>query len=147
MTRISRRTVTIIYINTVSSKKVSKIPLLFQYFKHSLISIVSGSICPLSQLTVQRASEKTLSGSSLISEIESISIAINKSLGQRYFCVSLLECALTLARDLAYIWPRCPHPILSVCNSSISLNIITQGPHSYQVRTTLASYSPHTRLY
>jgi hypothetical protein len=31
----------------------------------------------------------------------------------------LLECALTLARDLAYIWPRCPHPILSVCNSSI----------------------------
>ena len=21
----------------------------------------------------------------------------------------LLECALTLARDLAYIWPRCPH--------------------------------------
>jgi hypothetical protein len=33
----------------------------------------------------------------------------------------LLECALTLARDLAYIWPRCPHPILSVCNSSIRL--------------------------
>src|SRR5277367_4631897 len=32
---------------------------------------------------------------------------------------SVLECALTLARDLAYIWPRCPHPILSVCNSSI----------------------------
>jgi hypothetical protein len=32
----------------------------------------------------------------------------------------LLECALTLARDLAYIWPRCPHPILSVCNSSIT---------------------------
>jgi hypothetical protein len=31
----------------------------------------------------------------------------------------VLECALTLARDLAYIWPRCPHPILSVCNSSI----------------------------
>jgi hypothetical protein len=35
--------------------------------------------------------------------------------------VLLLECALTLARDLAYIWPRCPHPILSVCNSSIRL--------------------------
>jgi hypothetical protein len=31
----------------------------------------------------------------------------------------MLECALTLARDLAYIWPRCPHPILPVCNSSI----------------------------
>ena len=36
-------------------------------------------------------------------------------------CVCLLECALTLARDLAYIWPRCPHPILPVCNSSIRL--------------------------
>jgi hypothetical protein len=34
----------------------------------------------------------------------------------------VLECALTLARDLAYIWPRCPHPILSVCNSSIRTN-------------------------
>ena len=34
---------------------------------------------------------------------------------------NLLECALTLARDLAYIWPRCPHPILPVCNSSIRL--------------------------
>jgi hypothetical protein len=34
--------------------------------------------------------------------------------------VRLLECALTLARDLAYIWPRCPHPILPVCNSSIT---------------------------
>jgi hypothetical protein len=31
----------------------------------------------------------------------------------------VLECALTLARNLAYIWPRCPHPILPVCNSSI----------------------------
>jgi hypothetical protein len=31
-----------------------------------------------------------------------------------------LECALTLARDLAYIWPRCPHLILPVCNSSIT---------------------------
>jgi len=34
----------------------------------------------------------------------------------------MLECALTLARDLAYIWPRCPHPILPVCNSSINKN-------------------------
>jgi hypothetical protein len=34
--------------------------------------------------------------------------------------VRVLECALTLVRDLAYIWPRCPHPILSVCNSSIN---------------------------
>jgi hypothetical protein len=24
-------------------------------------------------------------------------------------CCYLLECALTLARDLAYVWPRCPH--------------------------------------
>jgi hypothetical protein len=23
--------------------------------------------------------------------------------------IDLLECALSLARDLAYIWPRCPH--------------------------------------
>jgi hypothetical protein len=38
----------------------------------------------------------------------------------------VLECALTLARDLAYIWPRCPHPILSVCNSSINDLILNQ---------------------
>jgi hypothetical protein len=25
------------------------------------------------------------------------------------FPLKLLECALTLACDLAYIWPRCPH--------------------------------------
>jgi hypothetical protein len=25
------------------------------------------------------------------------------------FIITVLECALTLARDLAYIWPRCPH--------------------------------------
>ena len=40
---------------------------------------------------------------------------------QAYEDLSLLECALTLARDLAYIWPRCPRPILPVCNSSIRL--------------------------
>jgi hypothetical protein len=43
-----------------------------------------------------------------------LTLPYSGSQGQR-----LLECALTLARDLAYIWPRCPHPILPVCNSSI----------------------------
>jgi hypothetical protein len=38
---------------------------------------------------------------------------------QYHHCV-MLECALTLTRDLAYIWPGCPPSILSVCNSSIN---------------------------
>src|SRR5450631_4427981 len=74
--------------STSLSKKVLRIPLLFQCFKHSLHSIVSGSNCPLSQLTVRRAPEKTLSGSSLIGGIERTSIAISESLGQRCLCVS-----------------------------------------------------------
>jgi hypothetical protein len=58
-----------------------KILLLFQCFKHSLISIVLGSICPLSYVIIQRAPEKTRSGSSLIARIERISSAIKESLG------------------------------------------------------------------
>jgi hypothetical protein len=81
MIRILRRTVIIVYINTVFLKKVFKIPFLFQCFKYSLILIVSNFIYSLSQLIVRRVLEKTLSDLSLINGIESILIAISESLG------------------------------------------------------------------
>jgi hypothetical protein len=67
----------------LSFKNLSKIPLLFQCLSNSLSLIVSALICPLSYVTVQQASEKTRSGSSLIGGIERILIAISASLGQR----------------------------------------------------------------
>jgi hypothetical protein len=36
---------------------------------------------------------------------------------------SMLEYALSLARDLAHSWPSWPPSILSVCNSSINLTL------------------------
>ena len=60
---------------------------------------------------------QSLKRNKLRTQLENIIATISNKRG--YY--KLLECALTLARDLAYIWPRCPHPILSVCNSSIRL--------------------------
>src|SRR6266498_1555925 len=61
-----------------------RIPLFFQYFIHSTILMVGGSICALSHKIVRRALEKTRSTSSLVAGIERILSAIRESLGQRF---------------------------------------------------------------
>lgn len=63
----------------------SEIPLLCQFFKHSILSIFSADSCALSHKIVQRAPKKTRSGSSLIAKINRMSLAMYKSLGQ-CFC-------------------------------------------------------------
>src|SRR6187402_2511440 len=69
------RTIGKCYSNS-GSVNTFKIPLLFQCLRHSIISSVLGSNCPLSQETVRRAPENTRSGSALIAGIERISRAI-----------------------------------------------------------------------
>jgi hypothetical protein len=66
----------------------SKIPLRFQCFKHSPVSIALAPNCALSHEIVRRAPENTRSGSSLIAGIERMSIAIEDNLGQRFLCWS-----------------------------------------------------------
>jgi len=65
-----------------------KIPLFFQCFIHSTISMVVGSICAFSYEIVRRAPEKTRSTSSLMAGIKRMSSAIRESLGQRFLCGS-----------------------------------------------------------
>src|SRR6266536_3560196 len=62
-----------------------RIPLFFQYFIHSTILIIGGSICALFHEIVRHTPKKTLSTLSLITGIERILNTIKESLGQRFF--------------------------------------------------------------
>src|SRR6266536_4483067 len=61
-----------------------KIPLFFQCFIHSTISMIGGSIYALFYKIVRRAFEKTRFASSLITRIKRILNVIRESLGQRF---------------------------------------------------------------
>src|SRR6266566_10117153 len=88
-----------------------EIPLLYQLFKHSVLSIFSGPSNILSHVIIQRPLENTLSGSSLIPGIKRISIANRERRGPS---LSLLILTPPLKCWLAFNIVRCFSTVIIV---------------------------------
>ena len=71
-----------------------------KYFVYSVASIVSGTIDPRCQSTVRRASEKTLSGSSDMAEIERTSIAKREKSGYAVRCTESVHQASRFSQEI-----------------------------------------------